>query len=108
MTNHLKIDRFHSLAEDDRLLALQEIHDRCGLILNPVTFGILEFTLEHGTRRLSHNQLWHLIFQAWIPCATVECKCCCEPIPPEEMVLATENQGRCTRCQHGWEKFQAQ
>ena len=107
MTHRLKIQRFFSLAEDDRLLVLQDIQDRCGLALHPATLGILAFALDHGTRRLSHAQTWHLAFNAWIPCVTVECARCGEPFPLAEMVLATESRGRCTHCQHAWERIQA-
>jgi len=108
MHDPLKIHRFLSLAEEDRLQVLWGVQTCCGLALRPATLGVLAYAMDHGTRRLSPAQTLHLIFNAWCPCVTVECTRCGELLPPDEMVPASENDGHCLHCQHAWERIQAE
>lgn len=104
--NQPAIDRFWSLPEDDRQMVLREILDTRSWSLEPDVLGILKLALDRGVPALTEKQAWRLILGGWVPNVAVECSRDFSPLPPEEMVQATLQGGRCSYCEHMWRKIQ--
>lgn len=108
MNQQSAIDRFEALYEEDRFLVLQEIRDTRGSGLDRATSGILQLALDLGTSALSSKQRWKLLLEAWVPNVALECSRCGGTLLPEEMVIATLQEGRCCYCDHVWQKILAE
>lgn len=108
MNKRANIDRFETLHEEDRLRVLEDIRDTRGAWLDSGTLGILRLALDQGTAALTHGQRWRLVLNAWVPNVAVECAHCGGTLQPEEMVIATLQEGRCCYCEHRWQKILAE
>ena len=108
MSDPQKIDAFNHLPEEDRMQVLGEILQTRGYSLESDVLGILKRALDQGTAQLTPKQTWRLILGAWCPNVTIECSRCGNSLLPEEMVIATDQGGRCCYCQHAWERILAE
>lgn len=95
---------FDSLSDQDLGEVLRALR-QFGCLEGPAA-GIARQIENQGRESLTVNQRWRFFEDGWHPYVALACECG-QVLQPDEMVLAPQmNSGRCSYCQHRWEKLQ--